>query len=313
MTKSSAFLQRLRRAVRGKSLQDEPLRNHTSFHVGGPADILFYPVDGDDAAAALEAAYNEGEQVFIMGNGTNLLVRDGGIRGLTLHTGALQGIEEENDADPGEGGKVPLSALSGTFLSRIINYSVGRGLSGLEFAAGIPGTVGGAACMNAGAHGSSFGDIVAWAEVADMEGRTHCFRKEEIEFSYRGSRWPCEGVITKIGFSLFQLEEAKVLEKVKHCLSERGKRLPLGVGMAGSVFKNPEGDFAGRIIESVGLKGRRVGQTEISRKHANVIVNLGGGTAREILQLVEEVARKVKDETGIGLETEIKCVGEDAR
>jgi len=305
---------KLREVCRGRLLKAEALKNYTSFRVGGPADLLFFPVDTDDLAAALRTASAAGEPVFVMGNGTNLLVRDGGIRGLTVHTGDMEGITEHRDrmkplAD-GEG--VNLAVMAGTLLSKVINHSVNRGLSGLEFAAGIPGTVGGAAWMNAGAHGSSFGDIVTWAAMVDRSGGISRIPREEIDFFYRGTRWPLEGVVAEVGLRLTFRGEPFVLEQVKHCLSERGKRLPLGVGMAGSVFKNPTGDFAGRIIERAGLKGLRVGQAEVSRKHANVIVNLGGASAREIQELVETVARRVKEVEGIALETEIDIVGEES-
>ena len=289
--------------------------SHTSFRVGGPADLLFFPLDTADLAAALKAARGAGVPVHVMGNGTNLLVRDGGIRGLTLHTGDMDGIAGEagGEGPPAPGESVDLSLLAGTLLSKVINYSVSRGLAGLEFAAGIPGTVGGAAWMNAGAHGSSFGDIVIWAVQVDYAGSIHRVARDEVDFFYRGSRWPREGVIAEVGLRLVFRGESHVLERVKHCLSERGKRLPLGVGMAGSVFKNPEGDYAGRIIEEAGLKGLKVGQAEVSRKHANVIVNTGGATARDIQELVETVAGRVEEVTGLRLETEIDIVGEEER
>ncbi len=313
MTRVEELAAALRERCRGKLLEEEPLRNHTSFRVGGPADLLFFPADADDLAAAVRTARRSGIPVFVMGNGTNLLVRDGGIRGLTVHMGAMSGIREEGAGAPGTGEEeeVFLAALAGTMLSRVINYSVERGLSGLEFAAGIPGTVGGAARMNAGAHGSSFGDILRWAELVDLEGEKVRIERSRIEFRYRGSRWPREGIVTEVGLVLRRCNNQSVLDKVKHCLSERGKRLPLGVGMAGSVFKNPPGDFAGRIIEEQGLKGSRSGQAEVSQKHANVIVNLGGATAADIQRLVDTVARTVEEKTGIRLEPEIRIVGEE--
>jgi len=315
MTKIDGLAERLRESCRGKLLAGEHLRNHTSFRVGGPADLLFFPVDPDDIAVAVRAAGEDGVPVFVMGNGTNLLVRDGGIRGLTIHTGSLVGIREERQEEEGYRNQevVEVSALAGTLLSRLINHTVKSGLSGLEFAAGIPGTVGGAACMNAGAHGTSFGDIVKWLELVDMEGRKVRLDRSQVDFFYRGSSWPCQGIVSEVGIRLIHSGEPFVLDRVKHCLSERGKRLPLGVGMAGSVFKNPPGDFAGRIIEAQGLKGARVGQAEVSRKHANVIVNLGGATAGDIQKLVEMVTQRVGEEAGVTLETEIDVVGEELR
>ena len=315
MKKTDGLSERLRESCRGKVLAGEHLRNHTSFRVGGPADLLFFPVDSGDLADAVRAASEGGVPVFVMGNGTNLLVRDGGIRGLTIHTGSMMGIREEGQEEERYGDQevVEVSALAGTLLSLLINHTVKSGLSGLEFAAGIPGTVGGAAHMNAGAHGSSFGDIVDWLELVDMKGEKVRLARSQVDFFYRGSSLPCEGIVSEVGIRLIYRGEPFVLDRVKHCLSERGKRLPLGVGMAGSVFKNPAGDFAGRIIEAQGLKGARVGQAEVSRKHANVIVNLGGATAGEIQKLVELVARKVREEAGVVLETEIDIVGEEPR
>lgn len=303
---------RLEEECGGKLLRDEPLRSHTSFRVGGPADLLFFPATVEDLSAAVRASRQEGVPLFVMGNGTNLLVLDGGVRGLTIHTGGMEGIEElESGRERAEGEQVGLVLLAGTLLSRVINFSVGRGLSGIEFAAGIPGTVGGGIWMNAGAHGWSFGDIVTWVDMVDERGDVVRFDRGEIEFVYRGSRWPVKGVIARAGVCLAYRGEAAVLDSVKHCLSERGKRLPIGVGMAGSVFKNPPDDFAGRVIEAQGFKGARVGNAEVSRKHANVIVNLGGASAADVLALVRKVSAAVEAKTGLKLETEIDVVGED--
>lgn len=312
MTATESLKAMLAEKGRGRILADEPLGNYTSFRVGGPAEVLFFPVDAEDLSTALRSARELGVPGFVMGNGTNLLVLDGGIRGLVIHTGDLAGVEERaSGGSGGKGGSVGLECLGGTLLSRVINYAVHRGLSGLEFAAGIPGTVGGATWMNAGAHGSSFGDIVLTVDLVTWEGESLRLLREDIEFLYRRSRWPAEGVVAAVSLGLTRSDEASVLEKVKRCLSERGKRLPLGVGMAGSVFKNPEGDFAGRIIEAAGLKGKRIGQAEVSPKHANVIVNLGGATAEDILRLVDDVAAEVEKTTGIALEKEIDVVGEE--
>jgi UDP-N-acetylmuramate dehydrogenase len=303
---------RLETDCRGNLLRDEPLRNHTSFRVGGPADLLFFPAGVEDLAAAVRAARQEDVPLFVMGNGTNLLVLDGGVRGLTVHTGGMEGIEERAGGEArAEGETVDLVLLAGTLLSRVINFSVSRGLSGIEFAAGIPGTVGGGVWMNAGAHGRSFGDIVTWVDMVDETGDLVRFDRSEIEFVYRGSRWPRRGVIARAGIRLSFVGEETVLDAVKRCLSERGKRLPIGVGMAGSVFKNPPNDYAGRVIEEQGFKGARVGNAEVSRKHANVIVNLGGASAADVLGLVKKVSDAVAEKTGLKLETEIDIVGED--
>jgi UDP-N-acetylmuramate dehydrogenase len=216
----------------------------------------------------------------------------------------------ESPAAPAPGDPVELAALAGTFLSRLINFSVSRGLSGMEWAAGIPGTVGGAAVMNAGAGGASFGDYVTWVDLLDERGAEHRAERAAIEFGYRGSRFPRPGIVLEVGLRLAWRGEAAVLEAVKRTLAERERRMPFGRGNAGSVFKNPPGGHAGRIIEEAGLKGARVGGAEVSAKHANVIVNLGGATAADVLALMDLVVERVAGSAGIRLEPEIKVVGE---
>lgn len=298
--------------LRGRLLAAESLRNYTSFRVGGPADLLFFPVDRADLCAALRLAAASDVPVFVMGNGTNLLVRDGGIRGLVVHLSTLEGIRGGAlAAPPASGEPVEVSALAGTFLSRVINFTVSRGLSGLEFAAGIPGTVGGAAIMNAGACGSSFGDLVTWVDLAGASGEEFRTERAAIEYGYRSSSFPRPGTVLEVGLRFRWRGEAAVLEAVKRTLAERDRRLPFGWGNAGSVFKNPPGGYAGRIIEEAGLKGLRVGGAEVSTKHANVIVNLGGASAADILALMQVVTERVQAFSGIVLEPEIKVVGED--
>lgn len=298
--------------LRGRLLAAEPLRSYTSFRVGGPADLLFFPADRADLCAALRLAAAEAVPVFVMGNGTNLLVRDGGIRGLVVHLSSLEGIRGgEFPAPPALGDTVEIAVLAGTFLSRVINYSVSRGLSGLEFAAGIPGTTGGAAIMNAGAGDSCFGDLVTWVDFADAAGEEFRTVRAAIVYGYRSSNFPRPGIALEVGLQLQWRGEATVLEAVKRTLVARERRLPFGWGNAGSVFKNPPGGYAGRIIEAAGLKGLRVGGAEVSAKHANVIVNLGGASSADILALMRMVTERVRESAGILLEPEIKIVGED--
>jgi UDP-N-acetylmuramate dehydrogenase len=300
-----------RPAVRGRLLAAEPLRAFTSFRVGGAADLLFFPADRADLVAALRVARAGGVPVFVMGNGTNLLVGDRGIRGLVVHTGALEGIGGgEVPAQAAPGTPVALRALAGTLLSRVINFTVSRGLTGLEWAVGIPGTVGGAIVMNAGASGSSIADAVRWVELVDAAGEEFRLERAEIEFRYRGSRLPRPGIVLEAGLELAWRGEAPVLDAVKRLLAERERRLPFGWGNAGSVFKNPPGDYAGRLIEAAGCKGLRVGGAEVSAKHANVIVNVGQATAADIHELMRLVAERVAAASGVTLEAEIQMVGE---
>lgn len=306
-------LERLfRPAVRGRLFPGEPLRAHTSFRVGGPADLLFFPADPDDLKSGLRLARAHDLPVFVMGRGTNLLVRDGGIRGLVVNLGDLNRIEGgEIPPHAAPGTLVPLTALGGTPLSRVINFAVHPGLSGLEWAAGIPGSVGGAIAMNAGAHGHSMGEAVRWVDLVDTAGDEEHVPSGMIAFDYRSTRFPRPGFVVAAGLELLLRTESEVLEETKRCLEEHKRRLPFGWASAGSVFKNPPGDHAGRLIEMARLKGTRVGGAEVSVKHANVIVNLGQATAADIQGLIETVAARVEREYGVRLESEIQIVGEE--
>jgi UDP-N-acetylmuramate dehydrogenase len=299
-------------SVRGRLLVGEPLRAHTSFRVGGPADVLFFPADRDDLRAGLGLAAAHGLPVTVMGRGTNLLVRDRGIRGLVVNLGDLAGIAGGGippQAVPGT--PVELSALAGTPLSQVINFAVRPGLSGLEWAAGIPGSVGGAIAMNAGAHGHSMGVVVLLVDLMDLAGTETRVSRAAIEFTYRSARFPRTGFLVAAGMQLRVSTEQAVLAENKRCLEEHKRRLPFGWGSAGSVFKNPPGDAAGRLIDAAGLKGTRVGGAEISAKHANVIVNVGQASAADILQLMRLVQERVLADAGVALEPEIQVVGEE--
>jgi len=306
-------LERLfRPVVRGRLFPGEELRAHTSFRVGGPADLLFFPADPDDLRSGLRLARAHGLPVFVMGRGTNLLVRDDGIRGLVVNLGDLNRIEGgEITHHAAAGTPVVLSALGGTPLSRVINFAVRPGLSGLEWASGIPGSVGGAIAMNAGAHGHSMGELVRWVDLVDTEGDERRAESAGIAFGYRSTRFPHPGFVVAAGLELRVRTEQEVLAETKRCLEEHKRRLPFGWANAGSVFKNPPGDFAGRLIEAAGLKGARVGGAEVSVKHANVIVNVGQATAADIRGLMDTVAARVLRDFGVRLESEIQVVGED--
>lgn len=306
--------QLFRTKVRGRLLPQEPLRAHTSFRVGGPADLLFFPADPEDLRAGLRLAAANGLPVVVMGRGTNLLVQDGGIRGLVVNLGDLNRIEG-GEIPPGAapGTAVEVTTLGGTPLSRLINFAVRPGLSGLEWASGIPGSVGGAIAMNAGAHGHSMGECVRWVELVDAAGNEERIPAGAIDFAYRRARFPRPGLVIAAGIELAVSTEKAVLEETKRSLEEHKRRLPFGWANAGSVFKNPPGDFAGRLIEEAGLKGARVGGAEVSTKHANVLVNLGQATAADLLGLMDKIVDRVARDTGVRLEPEIQVVGEERR
>jgi UDP-N-acetylmuramate dehydrogenase len=295
-------LERLfRPAVRGRLLPRELLRAHTSFRVGGPADLLFFPADPDDLRSGLRLARAHGLPAFVMGRGTNLLVRDGGIRGLVINLGDLnriEGGEIPHQAAPGT--PVSLSSLGGTPLSRVINFAVRPGLSGLEWGAGIPGSVGGAIAMNAGAQGP-----------ARATCRLDSSKPRDEE------RVPSDGrfrTAALLSAPVFVGRTGTAGRADRRCsrrpaLPEEHKRRRSAGRRIG--LQEPAGDFAGRLIEAAGLKGERVGGAEVSVKHANVIVNIGQATAADIQGLMETITARVQQDFGVRLESEIQIVGED--
>ena len=280
----------------------EPLKRYTAWKIGGPADALLEPKSVQDLISAAEKAHEHGIPVTILGGGTNVLVRDGGIRGLTIRLAkSLTNVEVEGSR---------VSADAGVLYPVLANTTAGRGLAGLEFATGIPGTVGGAVFMNAGAYGSETREVLDWADVfRDHEVvRMH---NRDLDLSYRHSAlhdhpgW----VVLRAGYTLVPGDATKLKARIKEYRAQRMNGSP-NRPSCGSTFKRPPGDFPGRVIEAAGLKGTRVGQIEVSPVHANYLVNLGGGTAEEALELIEEVRQKVRERLGVELESEVRVVGE---
>ncbi|CAN5827078.1 UDP-N-acetylmuramate dehydrogenase [soil metagenome] len=281
---------------------DEPLKRYTAWKIGGPADALLEPKSVQDLISAAEKAREHDIPVTILGGGTNVLVRDGGIRGLTIRLAkSLTNVEVEGTR---------VSADAGVLYPVLANTTAGRGLAGLEFATGIPGTVGGAVFMNAGAYGSETTEVLDWAdvfrdhEVVRMENR-------DLDLSYRHSAmhdhpgW----VVLRAAYTLVPGDPTELKARIKEFRAQRMNGSP-NRPSCGSTFKRPPGDFPGRVIEAAGLKGLRVGQLEVSPVHANYLVNLGGGTAEEALDLIDLVRQTVRERLGIELEPEVRVVGE---
>ena len=293
------------RAMFGKQVAfDQPMGRWTSFRVGGKADALCFVKDASTLRSVLAFARETGAPYLVVGKGSNLLVGDQGVRGLVLILGGQLAAMERT----GKEGDL-VSAGAGLALSNLLNECRRLGLGGLEFLAGIPGTVGGAVAMNAGAWGKETADLLAEVEMVSAAGAPIRLKRESLHFSYRKLCMPEGSVIVK---ALFQCTGANPQEVEARIGRYRGLRKgsqPLGYASAGSVFKNPPGDFAGRLIERAGLKGFRVGGAMISKKHANFIVNTGGAKACDVLALMELARKKVREETGVDLQTEIKVVG----
>lgn len=292
----------LRAMGQDRLLENEPMSRHTTFRVGGPADLMFLPASAQELCDALRLAREAGIPAQVLGNGSNLIVRDGGIRGLTIVLG-------EHFSDIRIEGK-RLCVQAGALLSRVATAAMEAGLSGLEFAGGIPGTLGGGCAMNAGAYGGQISDVLVSAEVL-LGGEVRTLSLEEMQMGYRTTLPLREGgVVLSACFELERDDPDAILSRMKELNARRRDKQPLNLPSAGSTFKRPEGHFAGALIEGCGLKGCAIGAAQVSEKHAGFIVNTGGATAKDILQLIAHVQAVVRRETGVELEPEVKIMGE---
>lgn len=294
----------LKRADVGRVLFDEPMSRHTTWRIGGPADALVLPESESQILRLMGLIGEYGWPWTVVGRGSNLLVRDGGIRGVVVKLA-------DNWAALDIEGTV-LTAEAGRLIVSAANTAIRHGLSGLEFATGIPGSVGGAVRMNAGAHGGEVGRVVLFADVAFPDGRVRRVDREELGFAYRRSRvgeWGA--LVLRAAFQLTPGDREAMIRQVKEWTQRRRQTQPLSQASAGSVFQNPPGTHAARLIEEAGLKGRRVGAAQISPRHANFIVNLGGATARDVLKLIQLAQEEVWRRYAVRLEPEVKIVGED--
>lgn len=287
-------------------LTEESMSWHTSFHIGGAADYYAKVSDVDDLAQAMFFAGTRGIPVFVLGNGSNILVSDKGIRGMVIEN-RLQNVCISPDGR--------IRAESGVPLAGLARFASRHGLAGLEWAAGIPGTLGGAIVANAGAFGSCIGDVLIWTGVLS-EGCTELVLcKEELSFGYRTSIFKDSGtkneptIILEAELALQPAPQAEVEARLKEFAARRRQTQPAGTN-AGSIFKNPPGDYAGRLIEAAGLKGYRIGDAQISPKHANFIANRGNARASDVAGLIDLARVQVKDRFGIWLDLEIELVGE---
>jgi UDP-N-acetylmuramate dehydrogenase len=281
---------------------DEPLKRYTAWKIGGPADALLEPGNTDELIEAIKKAREHGIPVTVLGGGTNVLVRDGGIRGLTIRLAkSLKGVEIEG---------VRVVADAGALYPVLANTTAGRGLGGLEFATGIPGTVGGAVYMNAGAYGSETTEVLDWADVY-QDGAVVRMENTDLALSYRRSilHDHPDWVVLRAGYTLAPGDPGELRARIKEFRTQRMDGSP-NRPSCGSTFKRPPGDFPGRVIEAAGLKGTRVGQVEVSPVHANYFVNLGGATAREALELMALVREKVRERLGVELEPEVRVLGD---
>lgn len=278
------------------------LADLTSFRIGGPADLFLMVENEEELAAAMAAAYRHDVAAFCLGAGTNLLISDRGVRGLVLKLGvgfltiAIEGTE--------------VTAEAGAEFGTLVEMVVERGLAGLEFGEGIPGTVGGGLVMNAGAFGGEMARVVTLVHGVTAAGVRRALTREEVGFEYRRTTLPARFVITRVDFELMPGDRDELWARVRELRAKRAARQPRGLPNAGSIFKNPPGNFAGRLLEGAGLRGERLGDAEFSPQHANFIVNLGRARANDVRELMELARRRVMEQSGVALETEVRLVGE---
>ena len=286
--------------------RDEPMKNHTTFRIGGPADWFVTPSTKEEIQKLMQLGASEKVDVYIIGNGSNLLVGDLGIRGMVIQIGRVfSEIRIEGES---------VYAMAGASLAKIAGKAYEAGLTGLEFAAGIPGTLGGAVTMNAGAYGGEMKDVLTDVEILDQEGQIRVLKAKELELAYRYSKVPVNHW-TVLG-AFLQLKKGKKTD-IKSAMDEyalaRRTKQPLEYPSAGSTFKRPEGYFAGKLIQDSGLRGARVGKAAVSVKHCGFVINEGDATAKDVQSLIRQIQQKVygdSKEAKIRLQPEVRMIGE---
>lgn len=283
--------------------EQEPMAKHTTFRVGGPADYFVSPADSGEVKKLTELCKAEGVPYYIVGNGSNLLVSDEGYRGVIIAIGREMSRIEVQGTE--------IHAQAGALMSQIAAAALENELAGFEFASGIPGTIGGAAVMNAGAYGGEMKDVIWQVTVLDGEGNTLVLSQDELEFGYRTSIVMKKGyIVLEVCIRLEKGSREDILAKMEDFKQRRISKQPLEYPSAGSTFKRPEGYFAGKLIQDAGLRGFTVGGAQVSEKHSGFVINKGGATAQDVNRLMQEVSDRVYKEFGVRLEPEVRRLGE---
>lgn len=282
-------------------LREEPMSRHTSFRIGGPAELFVTPRSCEETKAVLDACRQAEVPFFLMGNGSNLLVADEGVRGAVIAFGApMSRITRDGDR---------LVAQAGATLAQLCRFAQQEGLAGLEFAWGIPGSVGGAVRMNAGAYGGEMKDVVSHIEALSFEGEALHVFAGDAKFEYRSSRFAKGEIVCSAVFSLALGNCGEIESRMAEILQKRVEKQPLEYPSAGSAFKRPKGAYAAALIDSCGLKGFTVGGAQVSEKHAGFVINTGAATCRDVRELLARVSAEVLRQTGISLEPEVQMLG----
>ncbi|GAB6100373.1 UDP-N-acetylmuramate dehydrogenase [Halanaerocella petrolearia] len=286
--------------VTGEVLFEEPLKNHNSFKIGGLADALVIPNDKDDLGRLVTYLYQEEISYWIIGNGTNLLISDQGLTGVVIKLSRLSKVEIEGNL---------VKAQAGVSLPTLATTVAKYGLSGLEFGRGLPASIGGAVVMNAGVKEQEIGEMITKVEVLSPSGQFQIYKSDELDFNYRNSSFQDrQEIIVEVELELDSAKRQLIEERMNQKLAQRRENQPLSLPNAGCIFKNPPLDSAGRLIDEAGGKGLRVGDAQVSTKHANFIVNLGNATADDVLNLIQQVEELVDKEYGIQLVRELEVL-----
>lgn len=293
--------ERLQGLIRGQILVEEPLRHHTYFRIGGPAEVMVYPADLEDLKALLELARDDSVPVLVIGGGSNMLVLDGGVEGVVIN---LSRTFLDLSAIDGQ-----IRCGAGVRTSRLLAFSAKHGLTGFEGLTGVPGTVGGAIRGNAGTPLGTILDHLEWVRLVDSSGQERLLSRREMSVSYRHCALPAGTVVVEAAFALQTGDPVEIRRTISRLLVRRNQTQPVEYRSAGCIFKNPPGGFAGRLVELAGLKGLRRTGAEISDRHGNFIVNLGGATAADVIWLIDRARAEVRAKTGVALELEIRVVG----
>lgn len=288
-------------------LKDEPMSAHTTFRIGGPADYFVVPEDAASLGRGVALCRAEGVDYFITGNGSNLLVGDGGYRGVVFHIcHTMDDVAyEEKETE------LLVEAGAGVMLSSLARQVSSKGYTGFEYATGIPGTLGGGVTMNAGAYGGEISDNLLWAELMDETGAVLRLERDRLKLSYRHSVMMEQPlVVLRAGFSFTKGDAMAITEKVAELSRSRKEKQPLEYPSAGSTFKRPEGYFAGKLIQDCGLKGFRVGDAMVSEKHSGFVINVGHATAADVMTLIRHVQQEVNRQFCVRIEPEVRMIGE---
>lgn len=284
-------------------IEDEMMSKHTTFKIGGPADLYVIPRSEEELVYAIEVCMKEDIPYYVIGNGSNLLVTDKGFRGVIIE------VYKQLSEITVEGNRV--TAYAGALLSKVANVAAEYGLTGFEFAHGIPGTLGGAVTMNAGAYDGEIKDVIESATVIDENGKVKTLLAEELELQYRKS------IVSKLGYTVIKAtlllqegDKEAILAKMKDLMQRRRDKQPLEYPSAGSTFKRPVGHFAGKLIMDAGLRGYQLGGAQVSEKHCGFVINKDNATCQDILDLIHHVQEEIKNKFDVQMETEVKMIGE---